>query len=152
MQHIILLLDAVQCILCFKVYFTILVYVKVESKCTITPKSPSSLTAEGGILTNNPMNVEIECKCVNERGAALKNIQWLTPAKHQIKNKNGANSGVPYSYSTRNDTVTGLMFPIFSDIHNGTYTCTTGNHGSDGNLMATIMLTCKPGSYFVHAI
>jgi len=126
------------------------VYVMVESKCIITPKSPSSLTAEGGRLANNTKDVEIECSCINNRGAVLRNVVWLSPAKHQVELKSNANHGAPYSHLTKNNMVAVLIVPNFSDAYNGTYTCTTENNGTNRNVTATVALICKHSDIYIY--
>lgn len=122
--------------------FYFLVYVKVQSKCTISPKSPSSLTAEGGRLANNTKDVEIECRCVSGRGATLNNTKWFSPARNLVEeDKIGNDHGAPY-YLTKNN-VTVLVVPNFSDDYDGEYVCAAGSNDTNTNAMAMIRLICK---------
>jgi len=117
------------------------VQVKSQSKCTISPKSPSFLTKKGGRLGKNTKNVRIECRCIDADGIAPKDIIWLSPDKRLIRDKNRAARGAPYfeMASANGVPFTILVIPNFSDAYNGSYTCTTG---SISDVNDTIGLIC----------
>lgn len=107
-----------------------------DSKCTISPKSPSSLTTEEGGLVNNTQNVEIDCSCMDSNGAAIRNVRWLSPNKLSIRTKDETIDGAPYSNLTGDETVAVLIVPNFNDTYSGRYTCTTGNTTSTRTVMS----------------
>jgi len=113
-----------------------------QGECTITPKSPSSLSAGGGKIEHNTKNVEIECTCVNRRGITQRNANWFSPANMRIlKGKSPVPSGIPYSLSINSNKATVLVIPNFNDVFNGTYTCSTASTLPSNSVMASI--DCK---------
>jgi len=85
--------------------------------------------------------VKVECRCVNSRGAALRNIQWYSPAKHSLNVKSSTIPGNPYSYLIGNKRVAVLIVPNFTDTYNGKYTCETSDTVDNRVVMAIIDCT-----------
>ena len=101
--------------------------VSAQASCTITPISPTTLTAAGGILPNGTENVMIRCNCSKDHGGINTKVRWYGPdgiiprfetddyipgAPHHIR-ANGGNDN-------RNIT---LVIPTFTDSYDGNYTC-----------------------------
>jgi len=100
------------------------------SDCTISPKSPSSLTSKGGGLANNTKAVEIECRCVDSVKVLLRNVKWYSPANLLISSKSTTVHHTPYFRLIRNKKVSVLVIPNFIDVYNGEYTCVTPNRST----------------------
>ena len=122
-----------------------MVDVSAQASCTVTPISPTTLTAAGGVLPNGTKNVMIRCTCSEDDGSVITTVRWFGPdgiiprsgtgdyipgAPHHIR-ANGGNDN-------RNVT---LIIPTFNDSYDGNYTC---GRASSGNLvppMTTVSLT-----------
>ena len=120
--------------------------VSAQASCTITPISPTTLTAAGGVLPNGTENVMIRCNCSEDDGGVITSVRWYKP-DGIIVPRIGTNrfiTGAPHftrpSGDSDNRNVT-LVIPTFSDSYDGNYTC---GRRSSRNLvppMTTVSLT-----------
>ena len=123
-----------------------MVDVSAQASCTVTPISPTTLTAAGGVLPNGTENVMIRCNCSEDDGTVITNIRWYKPDGNLVP-RIGTNSfiaGAPYlirpSGDSDNRNIT-LVIPTFNDSYDGNYMC---GKRSSGNLvppMTTVILT-----------
>ena len=110
-----------------------MVDVSAQASCTVTPISPTTLTAAGGVLPNGTENVMIRCNCSEDDGSVITRTRWYGPdgiiprfdtadyiagAPHHIRASGNDN---------RNIT---LVIPTFNDSYDGNYTC--GRRSGDG--------------------
>jgi len=89
--------------------------------CTINPRSPSNLTATGGVLVDGTQNVMIECECVDDNGRRLRKIRWFFPDTTIVAKQINPPDGAPYRIN--NNRLQTLVIPTFGDSYDGTYTC-----------------------------
>ena len=123
-----------------------MVDVSAQASCTVTPISPTTPTAAGGVLPNGTENVMIRCTCSEDDGSVITNVRWYGP-DGIIVTRIGTNkfiAGAPHftrpSGDSDNRNVT-LVIPTFNDSYDGNYTC---GRRSDGNLVSpktTVSLT-----------
>ena len=108
--------------------------------CFIIPINPSVLTADGGI-SNGTSNVTMRCFCLD---FGFQEIRWYSSDKKEIMLKYAAE--MPYLIQ---DSGT-LVFPIFSDSHQGIYYCgVRSNSMFAANISLTLWTT---GMYMVHKL
>ena len=109
-----------------------MVDVSAEGRCTITPISPTTLTATGGGLPGGTENVRIRCSCTESDGTAVSIVRWYDPAGTRLlSSRNGAfNPNVPHFTRVNGDTGNIvdntdiiLVIPTFIDSYAGTYIC-----------------------------
>ena len=107
--------------------------VSAQASCTITPISPTTLTAAGGVLPNGTENVMIQCNCSDDDGSVITNVRWYGP--DGIIPRIGTSdfiAGAPYhtraSGDRDNRNIT-LVIPTFSDSYDGNYIC--GRRGNN---------------------
>ena len=97
-----------------------------QSKCTITPKSPTYLTAAGGKLVNNTKNVMIACQCIMGRGGLFKKINWFTSDGNAVDRLGSAHDGAPYTDLNYRRRIVTLIIPKFIEEYSDTYICSSG--------------------------
>ena len=117
-----------------------MVDVSAQASCIITPISPTTLTAAGGVLPNGTENVMIRCNCIDYDGSVITTVRWYGP--NGIIPRFGTSdfiAGAPHftrpSGDSDNRNVT------FNDSYDGNYTC---GRRSGGNLVppkTTVSLT-----------
>ena len=105
--------------------------------CVITPMNPSVLA--GSKVINVTSSVIIKCICVNAN-ADFNKIRWYSPDKKEITDNNAESEDTPYLIQNSGT----LVFPIFSDSHQGIYYCGVGK---DSVFVANINLTLWTGMY-----
>ena len=101
-------------------------FTTAQSKCTITPKSPTYLTAAGGKLANNTKNVMIACQCIMGRGGLFKKINWFTSDRNPVDKLGSAHDGAPYTRFNIRRRIMTLIIPKFIDEYSDTYICSSG--------------------------
>ena len=115
-----------------------MVDVSAQGRCTITPLSPTTLTATGGGLPGGTMNVRIRCSCTESDGTAVSIVRWYDPAGTRLvsaQNTAEFNPNVPHftrvggDQGNRDNTNVILVIPTFNDSYDGTYTC--GRNAAD---------------------
>ena len=123
-----------------------MVDVSAQGSCTVTPISPTTLTAAGGVLPDGTENVMIRCTCSEDDDSVITSVRWYKPDGIAVP-RIGANkhiAGAPHftrssgDYDNRNVT---LVIPTFTDSYDGNYTC---GRRSGGNLVppkTTVSLT-----------
>ena len=104
-----------------------MVDVSAQASCTITPISPTTLTAIGGVLRNGTENVMIRCTCSDDGGGVITTVRWYGP--NGIIPRSGTDdfiAGAPHhirrSGDNDNRNIT-LVIPTFTDSYDGNYTC-----------------------------
>ena len=106
----------------FCIYSTV-VNVSAQGSCTVTPTSPITLTAAGGVLVDGTQNVMIECRCVDGSNVALSPVRWFHPNNMRISSQSNTPTGAPYYISSDSSRLATLVIPTFNDSYDGTYTC-----------------------------
>ena len=120
-----------------------MVDVSAQASCTITPISPTTLTATGGVLPNESMDVMIRCVCSDDGGSVFTNIRWYKPDGSQVPRFESDRfiAGAPHytrpSVDRNNRNLT-LVIPTFNDSYDGDYTC---RRRSGESPIATVSLT-----------
>ena len=104
-----------------------MVDVSAQASCTVTPISPTTLTAAGGVLPNGTENVMIRCTCSEDDGSVIITVRWYGPDGIIPRNGNsdfiaGAPHHIRASGDTDNRNIT-LVIPTFTDSYDGNYTC-----------------------------
>ena len=107
--------------------------------CTITPLSPTTLTATSGAITYGTENVRIRCRCTESDGTAVSVVRWYDPAGTRLvsaRNPAEFNANVPHFTREGGDTGNNvdntniiLVIPTFNDTYAGRYTC--GRNAAD---------------------
>ena len=120
-------------------FLHLVVDVSAQGSCTITPLSPTTLTATGGVIPSGTMNVRIRCRCTESGGTAVSIVRWYDPAGTRLvsaRNPAEFNANVPHFTRVNGDhgnTVDNtdiiLVIPTFNESYDGTYTC--GGHADD---------------------
>ena len=103
-----------------------MVDVLAQGGCTITPISPTTLTATGGVLANGTENVIIQCNCTDDDGMVVNRIRWYDPAGTRLRSSHHVqfDHNIPYFERVNNDDSNIiLIIPIFNCSYDGTYTC-----------------------------
>ena len=109
-----------------------MVDVSAQGSCTITPLSPTTLTATGGAIPSGTMDVRIRCNCTQSDGTAVSIVRWYDPAGTRLVSaRSGAfNPNVPHFTRVNGDTGDTvdnsniiLVIPTFTDSYDGRYTC-----------------------------
>ena len=115
--------------------------------CTITPISPTTLTAAGGVLASGTEDVMIQCNNCIDDDMMLDRVRWYDPDMTRLV-RTGHNDylpGTPYFRKVNgNDNDIILVIPTFSDSYHGMYTCgeRVDNKGDlPGPPNATVILT-----------
>ena len=111
------------------VCFHPVVDVSAQGGCTITPISPTTLTAAGGVLAIGTENVTIRCNnCTDEDGAVVNTVRWYDPDGNRLVDPVTFNkdyvSGTPHFLrvnGANNDIM--LVIPTFNDSYDGIYIC-----------------------------
>ena len=123
-----------------------MVDVSAQASCTVTPISPTTLTAAGGVLPNGTENVMIRCTCSEDDGGVITTVRWFGPDEIIVPRfeTSGYIAGAPHHIRANggndNRNVT-LIIPTFNDSYDGNYTC---GRASSGNLeppMTAVSLT-----------
>ena len=96
--------------------------------CTVTPLSPTTLTATGGALPSGTMNVRIQCNCAERNGGAVDVVRWYDPAGTRLvssRNTGKFDGNVPHftRVNVGNDRNVVLVIPTFNDSYDGRYIC-----------------------------
>ena len=106
-----------------------MVDVSAQARCTITPISPTTLTAAGGVLPNGTENVMIRCTCSEGDGSVITNARWYGPDNSRISRLRASDDApnIPY-FKRADDKIRDnrniiLVIPTFTDSYDGTYTC-----------------------------
>ena len=115
-----------------------MVDVSAQASCTVTPISPTNLTAAGGVLPNGTKNVMIQCNCSEDDGSEITNVRWYGPDGITVP-RTGIyvfTAGAPYYARPSGDSynrlviptviprpVITLVIPTFNDSYDGNYTC-----------------------------
>ena len=66
-------------------------------RCTITPLSPTTLTATGGGLPNGTINVMIRCNCTDSNGTAVDVVRWYDPAGTRLVSARSVSQFNPFN-------------------------------------------------------
>ena len=123
-----------------------MVDVAAQARCTITPISPTTLTAAGGVLPNGTENVMIRCTCSEDDGSVITRIRWYGPDGIIVPRFDTAHYivGAPHhirasgDYDNRNIT---LVIPTFNDSYDGTYTCGRRDGNTNPSLPPTATIS-----------
>ena len=117
-----------------------MVDVSAQASCTVTPISPTTLTAAGGVVPIGTENVMIRCVCLDDDGSEITNVRWHKPDGSTVP-RIGTNrfiAGAPHftraSGDSDNRNIT-LVIPTFNDSYDGNYIC---GRRSDDNLVPPI--------------
>ena len=118
-------------------FFHPVVDVSAQASCTITPISPTTLTAAGGVLPNGTENVMIRCNCSEDDGSVITYARWYGPNESRINRVRTGDDAPNIPYFKRPDDKIRdnrniiLVIPTFNDSYDGTYTC--GRRDSNAN-------------------
>ena len=132
--------------------------VSAQASCTITPISPTTLTAAGGVLPNGTENVMIRCTCSEDDGSVITTVRWHNPDGSIVPRIRANNfiDGTPHytraSGDRDNRNIT-LVISTFSDSNVGTYTCGRRN-GNNPPLppTATVSLIINGELFFLKSL
>ena len=110
------------------IYFVYpVVDVSAQRGCTITPISPTTLTAAGGVLAIGTENVTIQCNNCRNGYYKLDTVRWYDPDGNRLPSPANYNEYVPDApHFTRVDSADDdiiLVIPKFNVIYDGMYTC-----------------------------
>ena len=123
-----------------------MVDVSAQASCTVTPISPTTLTAAGGVLPNGTENVMIRCNCSDDDGSVITPVKWYDPDGGRIFRLGTKYfiAGAPHftrpSGDDDNRNVT-LVIPTFNDSYDGNYTCGRRSSGNLVSPMTAVSLT-----------
>ena len=115
--------------------------------------NPTTLTATGGTIANETMNVRILCNCTESNGDAVSLVRWYDPNGNRLvsaRNTEVFDGSVPhftrvggdFGDNIDNNNVI-LVIPTFTDSYDGTYTCgrEVDNFANIGSPTAAVTLT-----------
>jgi len=111
--------------------------ISTQSSCTVTPISPPTLTAGGGVLASGTENVTFQCNC----SIGAPNARWYDPNGDlvHLATSNRYVAGSPYHVDGDNNAT--LVIPTFNDLYDGTYTCRRRGSDESSPTATTVTLT-----------